>query len=155
MTEEKKFGISPEDQAILDRLKSNRDSKFPKKEDEPFEPVIKYGTTLSDEQKKEKQRETSKKHRMLKKEKADQAAMESAAHRFHDDDTDTNPQIRGSMSPKIEYNGDDVILTWTRTTTCGHIQLPEQIQMGDMVELRYNTKDRVLTVISATLTNLA
>ncbi len=150
MAEDNKFGVSPEDQAILDRLRNNREKK-----ESDIQPVIHYGDGLSPEQRKEKKR-LADRQRRKEKEFADKKAMEQHKVVVEDEKqplpqintvpSDTKPQIRGKIKPEISANDNgDIILTWKRHFT-SVLSIPSEIGMGGWVSLEYNTKTRELII---------
>lgn len=138
MTEE--FGLSENDQLILNRLKNNREAKKEDAEDEvdKIEPIIKYGVHRSKEEKKAAVAEKAKETRLVKKMKkeSEQSIKKKAI-------------FKGSMSPKVEYVDDTVIFKWTRSARNNHILLPDIVEMGDVVKLKYNSKTKELLVTTA------
>lgn len=130
------FGISEADQAILDRLKSNRDAKLSQESDK-ITPVIKYATPLTQEERKEKTRTNSKRFSQARRDREKNAIS-----------VKTSPQ-RCRMKPIISYDADgNAVLTWRRHFK-NVLAVPEEIGFSGFLELRYNTKAKQLLVKQA------
>ena len=167
MTEEK-FGISPEDQAILDRLKSNRDAKHKDTDtDNGFHPIIKFAESISNEEMKAKRNESSRMYQRMRKEKNAMAKERSSLK----DNIDTNIQkdipismdsvplvktssnkkshIRGTTIPEISYDPDkNMLLTWKRhyIRKSQVLILPKAIELDGILLLVYNPQSKELVI---------
>ncbi len=136
------FGVTPEDQAILDRLKSNRDKKLDT--DGKIIPTIHYKKP-DDPTYVEKVRLKRRKE----KEFPDKKAMEQSKNKNISPVKtlpDKKTQQKGSIKPIISTaeNG-DIILTWERHFT-SVLSIPSEIGMGGWVCLKYNTKTKELVI---------
>ncbi len=163
MTDDNKFGVSPEDQEILNRLKTNRDKKLDT-DDDKIEPNIIFGTPMPEQEKREKRLQAA---RLAAKKRADEKAMsqykqskedirhikEFPKHKNQPSEElksvktppDKRPQIRGKIKPEISYDGDATILTWKRHFT-SVLSIPSEIGLVGWVTLAYNTKSKELII---------
>lgn len=116
------FGISENDKIILDRLKANKH------------------IAQKDNVKKKKQKEQSVNVAQPLISVSDIKEPKGTMKTFHK---------RGSSSPEILFDGDTTILTWQRHFIKDNqvLLVPKQIPFSTgMLELIYNTKDKVLVV---------
>ncbi|VVB85069.1 Uncharacterised protein [uncultured archaeon] len=139
------FGISPEDQNILQKLKENRDKKAIS--DEPITPVIKFTQYRT---KEERRKERSQKAREAAKQKGMSSLKditESKPDNMEISPVKTSPFKKGSMSPKIEQRDGIILLSWARSVRNGFVSIPEAVDFGsDMVSLQYNPQTKILII---------
>ncbi len=150
------FGISADDQIILQRLKNNRDASHTADTEEKIEPVIVYTTASANEEIKAKKKAYTKEAN--ERRKAERKAMKIANNQ-KPTAKDTSSSCAGGThkrsSPKAEIvmDGDTILLKWKRKISKNGrfdllFHLPKELHdvFNEYVLLTYNPKSKKLVV---------